>query len=227
MHPSHCPVCQSTALSQTLEKYGVKYWSCQSCELLFVDDFDKSIIETHNDGPEVRANIENQSTRLKRVVTYLGRIPGRVLDFGCGLGTYVEFLKSNGIQAVGIDQDTELQIEHITPSTLDAINMVEVIEHISDPLHLIERLLKLLKPDGVLYLESSFVDFLKPLDRSPYINPKIGHICIQSRKSMNYMKEELSIELIWINNNTAILRRSEIPKQTMKSVWDLFNIFRR
>jgi SAM-dependent methyltransferase len=200
-------VCDETELAASATKADVPYWACRACDVLFAEQFDAATIFTHNEAPEERADPHTQATRLQRISSALGRRPRRILDFGCGLGQYVEYLNSNGFDAIGIDQDTPLQLSDLAMGDIDAINMVEVIEHLMQPRELLLRLVDILEPGGVLYAESSFIDHLGDPDESDYVDPRIGHCCIHSTRSVAYLAWCLRVELTWLNNNVFILRK--------------------
>lgn len=97
-----------------------------------------------------------------------------LIDIGCGRGEWLEFLKSNGLDCIGIDQDTAM-IEFCKKSGLNAVqqNAVDylksipdgsvsmvssfhVIEHMSfDELSVfIKEVLRVLEPSGIVLLET-------------------------------------------------------------------------
>lgn len=202
-----CPVCESAALQASVIKAGVPYLACLNCRALFSGEIATAVLITHNDGPVERNQEERQATRLQRLVDHLGRMPQHVLDFGCGRGSYVDYLQTKNIAAVGVDQDTDIQIGDFAPRSFDVINMVEVIEHLTDPRSLLTTLIALLKKDGIMYIESSFVDYLGDPANSDYIDPRIGHCCIHSVKSIAILADHFSVRPVWINNNVVVLHK--------------------
>jgi 2-polyprenyl-3-methyl-5-hydroxy-6-metoxy-1,4-benzoquinol methylase len=202
-----CAVCGSHELVPAALKFGVAYTSCKNCGVVACGVIDESVILTQNDAPEGRANESLQLVRLERIAQQLGRKPGKMLDFGCGRGDFVRFLQGRAIEAVGIDQDTALKLSDIEPSSLDAINMVEVIEHLPDPLGVLGPIVDRLKPGGVLYVESSFVDFIGDPARSDYVDPRIGHCCIHSSRSIAYLGKKLQLRPAWLNNNVVVFHK--------------------
>ena len=101
----------------------------------------------------------------------------RVLEVGCGSGLFLEILRNNGIEGVGLEFNdvavqkclakgldvwkasiTELASENA--STFDAVVSFQVLEHITDVADFIRDLLTCLKPGGKLI-------FAVP-DNSPY-----------------------------------------------------------
>ncbi len=132
-----------------------------------------------------------------------------MLDFGCGNGEYLEFLTAEGIEAKGIEQDTALTLATAPVGAFDAFNMAEVIEHLPDPIAVLERLLRLLKRGGIIYVETSLGAHLGDPAPSPYINPRIGHCLIHSRRSIEFLRRRLGTSLTRINDNVFILGRTE------------------
>lgn len=90
----------------------------------------------------------------------------RWLDFGCGVGGLVAFLRRQGLDhALGFEQGwsvsrlIERGIPHIGPDdlaahagTFDVVTAIEVLEHAVDPLDELRRIRALLAPGGVLFL---------------------------------------------------------------------------
>ncbi len=116
---------------------------------------------------------------------------------------------AEGIEAKGIDQHTSLALATAPVGAFDAINMVEVIKHLPDPIAVLERLLRLLKRGGIIYVETSLVDHLGDPATSPYIDPRIGHCLILSRRSIEFLRRRLGTSLTRINDNVFILGRTE------------------
>jgi SAM-dependent methyltransferase len=102
------------------------------------------------------------------------RRPGVILDFGCGAGTGLGLARNVGWTAVGaefdpavareIEQSTGFPVK--TPDALggpyDAIHFGDVIEHLTDPLAVVETVLATLRPDGVVLARG-------PLEANPSV----------------------------------------------------------
>lgn len=96
--------------------------------------------------------------------------PAKILDFGCGGGEYLLRMRRLGHSVVGVDFDPaslerarKSGLEVMSPDELEASNsqgrfdlitLAHVIEHVADPVALLQMLRSCLRPGGRLYLEA-------------------------------------------------------------------------
>ncbi len=95
--------------------------------------------------------------------------PGRLLDFGCGGGSYLCEMASRGWQVTGLDVSPEVvrsirenlgfdaivgSLPHpdLTPGSFDVITMWQSLEHVHNPLAVLRAAYELLIPGGKLVL---------------------------------------------------------------------------
>lgn len=114
--------------------------------------------------------------RVKRWVH--DRATGDVLDVGCAGGWARDALR-NDCRYVGLDYPATASVMYGTrpqvfanaaelpfPSnTFDTILLLEVLEHVADPLRVLAEIARVLKPDGCLLLT---MPFLYPLHDAPH-----------------------------------------------------------
>lgn len=92
------------------------------------------------------------------------RSAGRVLDFGCGSGEFLEAGQSAGWAMEGVEPGSayadyarqrglivQAGLDRVQGS-FDAITANHVLEHLRDPLATLRQLVAMLRPDGVIYL---------------------------------------------------------------------------
>lgn len=122
----------------------------------------------------------NQLPDYKNIKLFLNKIkPGRgkLLEIGANVGVFIKFLKTAGWDAIGIDPDKQavdyakthfdinimpitLEASDFKEETFDAVIMLHVIEHLSNPAGGIKIIYRILKNDGLMVIETPAYDTL-------------------------------------------------------------------
>lgn len=157
-----------------MEVYGHAYWQSESPKTHGYADY-------RRDEP---LYLKTFRRRLGLVQEH-APTPGRALDVGCAAGFFLSVLREAGWQVAGVELSPQIAshalarfgIEDLHVGTLDSapfreqsfdlITLWDVVEHVPDPVALLRRARELLKPNGVLLLETQNVDsrFAKLLGR--------------------------------------------------------------
>jgi SAM-dependent methyltransferase len=179
---------------------------CPTCGFVFVEDPDPDISDIYTleyyqgRGADCLIDYEfewaNPRTTVRQfewqgiaavVGAYKVLGPGiRVLDFGCGNGAFVNWLRTtygcsvtgyeNGLIAdvarsrgVPIVHEQDLELEN----QFDAVTAIEVFEHVTDPLAVLAIIRRVLKPGGLLFFTTGNVAKVRgPLAKWDYIQPE-------------------------------------------------------
>jgi SAM-dependent methyltransferase len=112
----------------------------------------------------------NRLFMLERVAkATAGRPPGRVLDVGCGEGSFLAAMARSGWESWGVDISKDgaarasarpgvkifgksLEECSFEPASFDLVTMWHSIEHVPDPASLLRRIAGLIKDDGAVFL---------------------------------------------------------------------------
>ena len=98
----------------------------------------------------------------------------RLLDIGCGNGAFLAKAKAAGWSVTGIDLDPKAVTAAVTmdidvkvgsvelfaneSNVFDAITLSHVIEHVHEPIRLLNDVFRLLRSGGIVYLETPNID---------------------------------------------------------------------
>lgn len=110
--------------------------------------------------------------------------PGaKVLDFGCGDGKFLDRLQDRGWQTYGVEPSTSVAFRRhhrlISPppdGSFDFVILHHVLEHVTDPLGVLQQLAGALREGGVLFIS------LPRLDTLP--QHRILRYCVDGRKHL-------------------------------------------
>ena len=100
--------------------------------------------------------------RLKLVKDRVGDVKGRtLLDFGCGDGAFLRATRSSGFESFGVERDPPAELredlrvvsgldELPSDARFDCVTLWHVLEHLDDPIGVLNTMRSKLKPDGVI-----------------------------------------------------------------------------
>ncbi len=168
-----CQACETLVTSQTPAQavpqvtdderdfYGRQYWFAhQEQDLGFT-----------NVTLRARADLPERGLHWLRTVLKYKLPPGRVLELGSAHGGFVALLRWAGFEATGLELSPwvvdfgrrtfdvpmllgPVEDQSIERGSLDVIALMDVLEHLPNPVGTMRHCLNLLKPDGVLVIQT-------------------------------------------------------------------------
>src|SRR5688500_10843564 len=190
---SACPACRSSrirmldvfSIPRTPERRRLAFISgCRACGLLFVNPL-PSANQLQKYYSEQGTWAERKSDRVKEPNSVTGRprpdrlmsalephaprltFPGKVLDFGCGDGKFLNRMKARGWQTYGIEPSTDAAfrshhrlLDVPQDGSFDFVVLNHGLEHLLDPLNTLQRLAGSLRDGGILFVSTPRLDTL-------------------------------------------------------------------
>lgn len=185
--PEPCEVCGAALAPSRLVYGGRRYHRCLACGVRRVGALPSSSeirreyeVRYPRRFPPEQVDRERRDL-LRRVLARTRRLapPGRLLDVGCAGGYLVAAARAQGWRALGIDLAHEacraatraaagpvVQADAVAlpfgAGALDAVTLVNVLDHISEPRAVLLEVARVLRPGGLLILRVPNVDFHAP-----------------------------------------------------------------
>jgi 2-polyprenyl-3-methyl-5-hydroxy-6-metoxy-1,4-benzoquinol methylase len=141
--------------------YGKKYWLEHQQE-----DFGHADIHSR-----ARSDLTERNLHWLKALLKYRLPPADVLELGCAHGSFVALMRQAGYQGSGVEMSPwvvtfgeetfgvpisvgPIESLEIKSGSLDVIALMDVLEHLPDPTTTMHRCLELLKPDGLLLIQT-------------------------------------------------------------------------
>ena len=146
---------------ESADLYGQNYWFAHQTDHLGLPDL----------VARARSDLSERCAFWLRTLLTVMVPPARVLEIGCGHGGFVSLLAQAGFDAAGLELSPgvvdfarrtfgvpmltgPIEDQHIPDASLDAVVMMDVMEHLPDPVGTMRRCVRLLAPGGVLLVQT-------------------------------------------------------------------------
>jgi len=150
-------------------------WRCAECRSIHAQD-EVDLAHYYARYPVFDATLDWKlrvvyASMLKRLRAAGLRPEHRVLDYGCGKGLLVAYLKEQGYDASGFDRFAEgFDARAVLPREYDCIVSQDVIEHVDSPHALLAELRDMLKPGGIVSIGTPDAAALDLKDPEDYVH---------------------------------------------------------
>ena len=170
---ARCPVCETLVsvempavdiahvVDEDRDFYGREYWFSYQQKYLG----HPTIVD------RARSDLPERCLYWLQALLKYRRPPARVLELGSSHGGFVAMLRWAGFDATGLEISPwvvdfarktfdvpvltgPIEDQSIEPASLDVIALMDVLEHLRDPAATMRQCLRLLKPDGILLIQT-------------------------------------------------------------------------
>jgi len=165
-----CIICQNDSLENFIEE--IKVLKCKKCELVFdnsnnIKPYPKI---SHQNKILVKIQLKFSQILAEQYMKYLKKHHNinnfkRVLDIGCGFGSFVKLINNKNCQAYGIEsnEDTIIQgklkhLKHITfdetfkEKKFDLVCLHQSLYYFQDSLMILEKVRTILNEGGLVFI---------------------------------------------------------------------------
>jgi len=189
--------------------YGKQYWlSHQRDELDLPDIYTR-----------VRQDLPERCVHWLKTLLHYREPPAKVLEIGAGHGAYTALLRWAGYDATALDLSPwvgdfargsfavpyligPVEDQKLEPRSFDVVVANDVLEHLADPLSTMRRCVELLKPGGVLVIQTPEFPLVRSYeqlvaDQNPFLEhiqrAAAEHLYLFSRRSLERLLGELGL----------------------------------
>ncbi len=197
--------------------------------------------------PEYEQEREGRGQNFLRILKFIEKLrplKGRLLDVGCATGIFLELARDRGWEVKGVEPSSwavsvarskkldvvQGDFEQVEFTSLfDVITMIDLIEHVANPMSLVEKAKKVLKPGGLLVVVTPDIDsFAARIMGRWWWHLRPPHLCFFSRRSLNYLASKVGFRIlkmrhyVWNFSLHYLITRFQIGRRYLN-----FEIFRK
>ena len=207
-----CSLCKSLNTSLFAEVENKKYFICRICDLVFLPgryhlspDEEKKRYELHENDP-ADESYRKFLSRLAKPVKEMTTVPAKGLDYGSGpVPVLAKMLEDDGYDTKFYDP--YFADDHsVLNEDYDFICCSEVFEHFSNPGSEIEKLLNILKVNGILGIMTEIrqesIKF-----RNWHYRRDPTHVCFYSDKTIDWISKNYNLVRYKISNRVNIFQK--------------------
>ena len=218
VHPS-CPLCHASQSDWLCRAHQREYSSCGVCGLVHVHPqyrltraHELAHYQLHENDPE-DAGYRRFLSRVSEPV--LARVPTGALglDYGSGPGpTLSVMLQEQGLRMRTYDPLFDPQPDALR-QLYDFVTCTETAEHFFDPRGEFERLVRLLRPGGLLAVMTEILTPDRDLASWSYARDPT-HVCFYRWETFEWLARHVSARLSRPHPNVALLQLQGSPHHT-------------
>ena len=207
-----CPLCKSQNTTHYLRDSFREYLICTDCSLVFVpktfhlsEKEEKQRYDLHRNDPadpRYRAFLSRICNPMK--ARLLKRARG--LDFGCGPRPTLSLMFQAHGHTVDIYDKFYAHNPEVFQRKYDFVTATEVVEHLKNPQHELQRLYHIIEPGGILGIMTKLV-----IDKSAFENWHYKrdptHICFFSKPTFEWLGKTWQSEIEFIGTDVILIHK--------------------
>ncbi|MEW6040855.1 MAG: methyltransferase domain-containing protein [Elusimicrobiota bacterium] len=219
---NRCPVCHRITHFKILREKGFTLNKCLNCDIVITSPqpSDELIARIYKKDyflqlvRNEKLQIDENTKRMKIIGKYM-HLGKKILDVGCGTGLFLSQVSSgNKIFGVEISSDAveiarkrsggkiylgELESINFDDENFDIITLIHTLEHVKNPVNVIKECRRILKPDGIIIIETPNRNFLFRLPFGYGRPSPVEHLFQFNPQNIKKLLENLNFRVIEVN----------------------------
>jgi hypothetical protein len=209
-----CPLCNSNLTESFYRDSYREYLKCSDCDFVFVpiiyhlsEKDERARYDSHNNNPED----DRYRNFLSQLLDPLQeKIPKNAsgLDFGSGPGPTLSLMLEERGYSVDLYDKFYARNDVVFEKQYDFITASEVVEHLNQPIVELNRLMSLLKSNGVLAIMTQILTPQIDFNKWYYKNDP-SHIGFFSEKALRYLGEKWQAKLYVVSERVVMFKKNK------------------
>jgi len=223
-----CLVCKSKSVNLFANKNSHDLYRCSDCGLIFVNPLPEIVLSIYNwdyfngatagfgyvDYDNDKRAMQSTFEKYLNMIENLLPERGKLLDIGAATGYFVKLAQNKGWSVTGIELSewaankgrTEgldiftgsLESVDFPRSYFDAVTLIDVLEHLTDPRHQLKIIAEMLKPGGVVAINTPDTGslFARLFGRRWHLLIPPEHLFLFNKKNLSRLLKESGFEMI-------------------------------
>lgn len=212
-----CPLCLKEENELFYQDNVRSYRCCSVCHLVFVpsDYFlsakdEKARYDLHQNSADNEGYVSFLSQLVRPMINYL-HPKDTGLDFGSGPEPALASLfRDNGFNVRTYDPFYANTLD-VLQDNYSFITATEVVEHLHHPSIVMEQLVGMLNPDGLLGIMTKSLP-AKTTFRSWWYKNDLTHVCFFSEKTFRWIAEHWKLKIEYKSGDVIIFRKEQTLK---------------
>jgi SAM-dependent methyltransferase len=207
-----CPLCKSLKTFLFEEMENKKYFICRVCDLVFLPrkyhlspNEEKKRYDLHENDPSDE-DYRNFLSRLAKPIKEMVKLPARGLDYGSGPVPVLANMLEEESYEMKIYDPYYAKNDSIFNVNYDFICCSEVFEHFANPGDQIEKLLNILRVNGILGIMTDIRQESTKFTNWHYRRDPT-HVCFYSDNTMNWISEDYDLTRFKISKRVNIFQK--------------------
>jgi 2-polyprenyl-3-methyl-5-hydroxy-6-metoxy-1,4-benzoquinol methylase len=197
--------------NDNVDFYGREYWLSHQTQ-----DYDHPDIYQR-----ARLDLPERALYWLKILLKYKIPPGKALELGSAHGGFVAMMQWTGFDAVGLDMSPwvlgfaqttfdvpmvcgPIEDQQFEPNSFDVIALMDVLEHLPDPLETMQKCVEVLKPGGILLIQTpcyrdnkSYSELINANDPFLIQFKETEHLHLFTENSVKLLFERLGLSYIY------------------------------